>query len=162
MWNLVREVATKDARRVRFSSWSLGPRSRPPRARYSLAVERRGETAFSQHGCIRSPTHRSLLVRTCIPGTAAVPGSPQKHSHVSTLKKYRCLRFENPMDRVVRPWAKIWIGPSDSQIRFYPIGTCHIGLRKKTDPLIRSKSSNLKLGIGLHKNLGYFDVTIWW
>ena len=56
-------------------------------------------------------------------------------------------RFGNPMDRVVRLWAKIWRGPSNSQTRFYPIGFCNIGLHKKTDPFIRSKSKNLKLGI---------------
>ena len=39
---------------------------------------------------------------------------------------------------------------------------CHIGLRKKTDPFIRSKSKYLKLGIGSRKNLPYFDVTLWW
>ena len=75
-------------------------------------------------------------------------------------------RFENPMDRVVRfrpkVWAKIWLGPSDFEIRFYPIGFGNIGLHKKTDPFIRSKSKNLKLGIGSRKNQPYFDDLIWW
>ena len=46
---------------------------------------------------------------------------------------------------------------------FYPIGFCNIGLHnKKTDPFIRSKSKNLKLGIESRKNLPYFDLTMWW
>ena len=57
-------------------------------------------------------------------------------------------RFENLMDRVVRFSAKIRLGPSDSQIIFHPFGFCNIGLHKKTDPFIRSKSKNLKHGIG--------------
>ena len=39
-----RDVATKDDRWVRCSSWSLGPRPRPPTATYnSLATEGRGD-----------------------------------------------------------------------------------------------------------------------
>ena len=57
-----------------------------------------------------------------------------------------------PMGRVVRFWPKNWrLGPSGSQIRFYPVGFFFIGLHKKTDPVFRSKSKNLKLGIGSHK-----------
>ena len=66
------------------------------------------------------------------------------------------------MDRVVRLWAKIWLRPSDSQIRFYPIGFCNIGLHKKTGPFIWSKSKSLKLEFGSQKELPYFDVTLWW
>ena len=41
---LVRDVATKDARWVRCSSWPPGPRPRPPTAsNNSLAAERRGD-----------------------------------------------------------------------------------------------------------------------
>ena len=47
-------------------------------------------------------------------------------------------RFENPMGG---------LGPSESHIRFYPVGVCNIGLRKKTDPFLRSKSKNLKVTI---------------
>ena len=43
-------------------------------------------------------------------------------------------------------------GPSDSQIRFYPVGFCNIGLRKKADHFFRSINVKLKLGIGSHKN----------
>ena len=68
--------------------------------------------------------------------------------HVYLIKRPRPFRFENPMDRVVRFWAKIWFGPSDSQIIFHPIGFCNIRLHKKTDPFIRSKRKNLTLGIG--------------
>ena len=67
-------------------------------------------------------------------------------------------RFENPMDRVVTFWAKIVLGPSDSQIRFCPIEFCHIGLHENTDPFRK----NLKFGIGSHENQPYFDVTMWW
>ena len=53
-----------------------------------------------------------------------------------------------PMGRVVRFWPKNWrLGPSGSQIRFYPVGFFFIGLHKKTDPVFRSKSKNLKFGI---------------
>ena len=41
-------------------------------------------TAFAHGGCIRSPTHRSLLVHLCLPRAAAVPGSPQSISYVFT------------------------------------------------------------------------------
>ena len=61
------------------------------------------------------------------------------------------------MDRVVRFWAKFSLGPWDSQIRFYPVGFCN-----KADPFIRSKSKNLKLGIGSHHDLPDFDVTMCW
>ena len=53
---------------------------------------------------------------------------------------------------------KIWrLGPADSEIRFCN----HIGLHKKTDLFFRSKSTNLKVGIGSHKKQTYFDVKIW-
>ena len=55
------------------------------------------------------------------------------------------------------PKSKIWLGPLDSPIRFF-----YVGLHKKADPFIRSKSKNLKLGIGSRKNLPYFGVTMWW
>ena len=41
---LVWDVATKDAGWVRCSSWWLGPRPRLPRASYSMAVQRRGDS----------------------------------------------------------------------------------------------------------------------
>ena len=66
------------------------------------------------------------------------------------------------MNPVVRFWAKIWYGPRDSQIRFYPIGFCNIGLHNEADPFIRSKSKNMKLGIGSRNNLPDMDVTMWW
>ena len=37
-------------------------------------------------------------------------------------------------------------------MRFYPVGFCSIGLHKKTYPLFRSRSKNVKLGIGSDKN----------
>ena len=43
------------------------------------------------------------------------------------------------MGRVVGFWSTIWLGPSDSQIRFYPVGFCNIELHKKTDPFSGSK-----------------------
>ena len=62
-------VATKDARWVRCSPCSLGPSPRRSTASCSLAAVR-------HRGCIRSPTHRSLLVLVLlrVPRTAAVPG----------------------------------------------------------------------------------------
>ena len=53
-------------------SLSLGPSPRRPTAGCSLAAVRRGDCfrAF----CIRSPTHRSVLVILCGSRTAAVPG----------------------------------------------------------------------------------------
>ena len=42
--------------------------------------------------------------------------------------------------------------PSDSHIIFCPYGCCTIGLHEKADCSFRSKSENLKLGIGPHKN----------
>ena len=41
-----------------------------------------------------------------------------------------------------------WTESSDPQITFFPVGFCNIGRHKKTDPFIRSKSKNLKLGNG--------------
>ena len=57
------------------------------------------------------------------------------------------------MGRVVRfgPILR-WLGPSDSQIRFYSVGFRNIGLHKKTDHCFRSKSKILRLRIGSHKN----------
>ena len=53
-------VATKDARWVRCSSWSLGPSSSRPK---TVVCPRRGAaTAFAHRRCIRNPTHWSLLV----------------------------------------------------------------------------------------------------
>ena len=52
------------------------------------------------------------------------------------------------MGRVVGFWAKIWrLGPSDSQIRFYPLGFRKIGLHKQAHLFFRSKNKNQKLGI---------------
>ena len=49
---------------------------------------RRGTaTAFAHRGCIRSPTHRSLLVLLRVPRIAAVPGSAQLDFY---LIKDRC------------------------------------------------------------------------
>ena len=61
-----RDLATKDARWVRCSSWSLGPRPHPPPATYnnSLAAERRGD-------CVRalwlySQSNASIVTRTSV------------------------------------------------------------------------------------------------
>ena len=39
------------------------------------------EAAFALRGCLRSPTHRSLLVLLCVPRTAAALGSAQAGYH---------------------------------------------------------------------------------
>ena len=55
------------------------------------------------------------------------------------------------MGRVVGFGAKIWrLGPSDSQIRFYPVGFCKIGLHKRAHPFFRSKNKNQKLEVRSH------------
>ena len=54
------------------------------------------------------------------------------------------------MGRVVGFWAKRRLGPSDSQIRFYPAGFCKIGLHKQAHLFFRSKNKNQKLGIRSH------------
>ena len=56
---------------------SLGVRARVHRELVTVWLWRGAATAFARRGCIRSPTHRSLLVHLCVPRTAAVPGSPQ-------------------------------------------------------------------------------------
>ena len=68
------------------------------------------------------------------------------------MKTHATFRFNNPMGRVVRFWAKIWrLGPSDSQIRFYTFGFCKIGLHKQAHPFFTSKNKNQKLGMRSHK-----------
>ena len=84
------------------------------------------------HGCIPSPTHRSLLVLLCVlvPRNAAVPDSAhfefyvvrsptskiqtvqslvQQHYEASGKhkKSMPILRFENPMGGVVKVWPKV-------------------------------------------------------
>ena len=63
------------------------------------------------------------------------------------------------MGPVVRFWPKFRrLGPSDSHIRFFPVG-CR--MHKNTDPFFRSKSKNLKLAVRLHKNRPFFEITLW-
>ena len=50
-------------------------------------LRRGAATAFAQRGCIRSPTHRSLLVHMFVSRTAAVPGPAQLRFY---LIKGRC------------------------------------------------------------------------
>ena len=55
------------------------------------------------------------------------------------------VRFDNSIGRVLRFWAKIWLGPSDSQIRFYHVGVCIIGLHKKTDQFRLPESKKYRI-----------------
>ena len=50
-------------------------------------------------------------------------------------KKPMSFRLENPTDHRIL------------KLRFYPTAFCDIGLHKKTDAFIGSKSKNMKLGI---------------
>ena len=77
VYSRIIRLTTKATRWVRCSSWSLGPSPRRPTS--SCSVLRRGAaTAFAHRGCVRSQTHRSLLLLLCVPRTApAVPGSSQ-------------------------------------------------------------------------------------
>ena len=98
---------------VRFCS--LGPSPRRPTASCSLTPERRGDCG-AHRGCIRSPTHRSLLV---LLGTSyCCCTRPALLSHIFTwLKDDAIFRFDTPMGRVVGFWAKIRrLGSSDYQI----------------------------------------------
>ena len=47
------------------------------------------------------------------------------------------------------------LGPSDSQVWFYPVGFCKIGLHKQAHLFFRSKNKNLKLGIRSHNKRPY-------
>ena len=95
-----------------------------------------------------------ILRSMCVPRTAAVPGSAQLHFYFE-------VHDSKPMpffDLRIR-----WAESSDFQVRFYPDGFCsNIGLHtnKETDQFFRSKSKNLKLGIGSRKNQPYFGVTM--
>ena len=117
---------------------SLGVRARVHRELVTVWLWRGAATAFARRGCIRSPTHRSLLVQLCTSYCCCTRLSPATLLCFHLIKIPMSFRFESPMDRVARFWAKICLGPSDYQIRLYPIGFCHIGLHKKTDLFIRS------------------------
>ena len=59
-------VATKDARWVRCSSWSLGPSPRPPTASSIVWMRRDAAIALAHRGCIRSPAHRDRYPHICV------------------------------------------------------------------------------------------------
>lgn len=84
-----------------------------------------------------------------------IPGSAQYNLYLID-DRYRFFYFDNPMGRVLRffgLWAKFWrLGPSNSEIRYFPVELCNVGLHKKTVYFVVSKNVNLKLGLGSHKN----------
>ena len=63
----------RKTRWMRCSSCFLGP-SPLDRQLAAVWLRKGAATAFAHCGCIRSPTHRSLLVLSCVPRTAAVSG----------------------------------------------------------------------------------------
>ena len=64
-----RDETWRGASRGHFSTKQSSP------AAYVVWLRWGAATAFAHHGCIHSPTHWSLLVLLCVPGTAAVvPG----------------------------------------------------------------------------------------
>ena len=66
---LGRYVATKDARWA-AALLGLEVRARVDRQLAAVWLRKGAATAFAHCGCIRSPTHRSLLVLSCVPCAA--------------------------------------------------------------------------------------------
>ena len=147
---LVWYVATKDARWVRCSC-SLGPSPRRPTASCSLAAVRRGDCVRASWLYLVQPFDRYSYFCVYLVLLPYQAGSAQLD--YAWFKTNAIFRFDIPMGRVFGFWAKIWrLGPSDSQIRFYPVVFCKIGLHKQAHPFFRSKNKNQKLGIGSHTN----------
>ena len=60
-------------------------------------------------------------------------------------------RFGNPMGRVIGFWANLWRhGPSDSQIRLFPVGFCKLGQHEQPHRFLRSEIKNQMLEIRSH------------
>ena len=131
--NLVWYVATKDARWVRCSCWSLGSSPRRLRSRIVVVFVVQRIDRYS-YFCV----HLILLLEQALLNFLLIEDAN--------------FPFDHPMGRVVGLWTKIWrVGPPDSQIRFYPVRFCKIGLHKQAHPCFRL-NKNQKFGIGSHNN----------
>ena len=102
-------------------------------------LRRDASTAFAHRGCILSPTHRDRYSYICVTRTAAA-----RLYSLSSLLDERLMPFFDLRIRQAESSDKIRrLGPSDSQIRFHPVRLCNnIGLQKKTDLFLRSRSKN--------------------
>ena len=123
---------------------------------------RRG-TPLASRGCVRGPTHRSLPVHLRVNLALLLCSSLvsnlvtlllDKKLDIISICKMRWTESSDfgPNSRLGHGILKYNFIPSD-----FAISDCN-----KADPFIRSKSKNLKLGIGSHHNLPDFDVTMCW
>ena len=90
---------------------------------------------FGHCGCIRSAMHRSLLVLLCVPRMILLLNQAGSAQLSFTCKQVPFF------DLIIRWLESLDFGPNSddlghrvSQIRFYPVGFCKIGLHKQAHP----------------------------
>ena len=145
MCTLVRDVATKDPRWVRCSCWSLGPSPRRP---ITVVCPRRGAvTAFAHLGSLYSPSNASIATRVtavCTSYCCCCVIKALLLKFFTSLKTDAIFRFDNPMgpSRQILGQNLCRLGPSDSRMRFYPVGFAISDCVRS--PIIFQKNKNLK------------------
>ena len=154
---VVWHVVTKDDRWWRCCSWSLGPSSRPPTV-CCLAAEERGDCVHASR--LYPFPNASIATRTSVCTSYCFCGnrlSAQFYFHlVEDLCRFSMWESDRPSRQILAPflttWAVIVLDMIPWDFEF---------VRKPIPGIIfRSKSKNLKLAIGLHKNQPYVDVTM--